>query len=62
LLKPELTRDGHILSKSMKRDLLSGDYNNATYLTGMNEGSCILYFCKFLDEQKNVSREVNRQT
>jgi hypothetical protein len=27
---------------------------NATYLTGMSEGSCIPYLCKFLDEQKNV--------
>jgi hypothetical protein len=38
----------------MKAELPSGDYDNATYLTNMNEGSCILYLCKFLDEQKNV--------
>lgn len=28
----------------------------------MNEGNCISYLCKFLDEQNNVWREVSRQT
>jgi hypothetical protein len=38
----------------MKAELPSGDYDNATYLTDMNEGSCTLYLCKFLDAQRNV--------
>jgi hypothetical protein len=42
--------------KLMKAELPAGDCDNdnATYLTNMNEGSCILYLCKFPDEQNNV--------
>jgi hypothetical protein len=60
--KPLLKWDCCTLRKVMKAELPSSDYDNATYLTDRNEGSCILYLCKFLDEQKNVSHEVNHQT